>query len=93
MENISKKLKLAPIHELLPTEILVMILKKLGYKSLSFARFTCKNWKKVIDEFGLAKAALGKFEIIKKPVTNDLSLTIIIIFSKGVIHNHCWRLW
>ena len=49
------------IHELLPAEMFVMILKKLGYKSLSFARLTCKEWKKVIDDFGLAKAALGKF--------------------------------
>ena len=61
MDNKSKKLKLAAIHELIPTEILVMILKKLGFKSLSFARLTCKEWKKVIDDFGLAKAALGKF--------------------------------
>ena len=61
MEHKSKKLKLAAIHEILPIEILVMILKKLGYKSLSFARLTCKEWKKVIDDFGLAKAALGKF--------------------------------
>ena len=62
MENKSKKLKLAAIHELLPTEILVMILKKLGFKSLSFARLTCKEWKKVIDDFGLMKPALGKFK-------------------------------
>ena len=63
MENQSKKLKFAAIHELIPTEILVMILKKLGFKSLSFARLICKKWKKVIDEFGLAKIALGKFKI------------------------------
>ena len=51
------------IHELLPTEIFVMILKKLGYKSLCNASLTCKKWKKVIDDFGLMKPALGKFEI------------------------------
>ena len=61
MEHKSKKLKLAAIHELIPTEILVMILKKLGFKSLSFARLTCKKWKKVIDEFGLYKSSIGKF--------------------------------
>ena len=63
MDNKSKKLKLAAIHEILPTEILVIILKKLGYKSVSFARLTCKKLKKVIDDFGLAKDALGNFKI------------------------------
>ena len=51
------------IHQMFPTEITVMILKNLGYKSLGNARLTCKEWKKVIDDFGLMKQALGKFEI------------------------------
>ena len=51
------------VNELLPAEIFVMILKKLGYKSLCNASLTCKKWKKVIDDFGLMKPALGKFEI------------------------------
>ena len=51
------------VHEILPTEMFVMILKKLGYKSLCNASLTCKKWKKVIDDFGLAKIALGKFKI------------------------------
>ena len=63
MDTKSKKLKLAAIHEILPTEIIVIILKKLGYKSVSFARLTCKKLKKVIDDFGLAKDALGNFKI------------------------------
>ena len=55
--------RLDVIHKILPTEIFVMILKKLGYKSLGNARLTCKEWKNVIDDFGLMKPALGKFEI------------------------------
>ena len=62
MDNKSKKLKLAAIHEILPTEILVMILKKLGFKSLSNAILTCREWKKVIDDFVLVKPALCKFK-------------------------------
>ena len=61
MEHESKKLKLAAIHEILPIEIFVMILKKLGYKSLGKAKLTCREWKKVIDDFGLRKFAIGKF--------------------------------
>ena len=57
-----KDLTLAAIHEILPTEIFVMILKKLGYKSLGKAKLTCREWKKVIDNFGLRKFAIGKFE-------------------------------
>ena len=64
MANIENGLeRLDVIHEIIPIEIFVMILKKLGYKSLGNARLTCKKWKKVIDDFGLMKPALGKFEI------------------------------
>ena len=57
-----RDLKPAAIQEILPTEIFVMILKKLGYKSLGNAKLTCWEWKNVIDDFGLRKFALGKFE-------------------------------
>ena len=70
MDIKSKKLKIALIHEILPTEIFVIILKKLGSKSISFARLTCKKWKKVIDDFGLVKAAMGKFQINKQKCGN-----------------------
>ena len=76
MDHKSKKLKLAAIHELIPAEILVMIVKKLGFKSISFARLTCKKWKQVIDDFGLASAALGKFEFNKN------------VLQATVFHNH-----
>ena len=82
MDNKSKKLKLAAIHEILPKEILVMILKNLGYKSVSFARLACKQWKKVIDDFGLAKAALGKFKNQNEKISENLYSTILIIFQQ-----------
>ena len=67
------------IHELLPAEMFVMILKKLGYKSLCNASLTCKKWKKVIGDFKLAKPALGKFEL---HVRNKIKIFLIskIIF-------------
>ena len=49
------------IHEVLPPEILLMIFKKLAYKSLVIARRTCKQWKHVIDEFKLVEDASCKF--------------------------------
>ena len=58
---LAKKFKIAPIHEILPQEILVMILKKLGYDSISVARSTCQNWRKVIDDFKLMKTAASKY--------------------------------
>ena len=59
MANV-KRLKLAAIHEILPQEIIVMIFKKLGYKSLNIARDTCKHWRKVVDDFKLLEKASGK---------------------------------
>ena len=55
-----KRLKLAAIHEILPQEIFVMILKKLRHKSISVAMGTCKYWKKVIEDFNLVKIASRK---------------------------------
>ena len=60
MANV-KRLKLAAIHEILPQEILVMIFKKLGYKSLDHARDTCKHWRQVVDDFKLLEKASGKY--------------------------------
>ena len=55
-----KKCKLAPIHEVIPQEILVMILKKLCLKSIGIARGTCKKWKNVIDDFKIRQPYLCK---------------------------------
>ena len=63
MASVAKELELALIHEILPKEIFVKILKKLGYKSISFARLTCKRWNKIIYDFGLMKIAISKFKI------------------------------
>ena len=64
MSSIENELEQLDVtHQILPTEIIVMILKNLGYKSLGNARLTCKEWKNVIDDFGLMKQAFGKFEI------------------------------
>ena len=56
----SKKLKIAPIHEILPQEIFVMILKKLGYKTIVNSRSTCHHWKNVIDDFKIVKIILSE---------------------------------
>ena len=53
MAGKSKKLKLAAIHEIIPEEIFVMILKKLDFKSMALARGTCTEWRNVIDGFEL----------------------------------------
>ena len=39
------------IHEVLPKEIMVFILRKLGYTSIKIAKGTCKQWKKIIEDF------------------------------------------
>ena len=56
----AKRMKLAAIHEILPQEIFVMILKKLRHKSITVAMGTCKHWKKVIEDFNLVKIASRK---------------------------------
>ena len=48
-----KKIKLTVIYEILPEEILVMIFKKLDYKSLGLAHKTCKKWRNLIEGFNL----------------------------------------
>ena len=56
----AKTMKLAAIHEILPQEMFVMILKKLRHKSISVAMGTCKYWKKVNEDFNLVKIASRK---------------------------------
>ena len=48
------------IHKALPSEIFVMILKRLCYKSINLARGTCTHWKSVIDSFNLVEESWGK---------------------------------
>ena len=49
----SKKMKLQVIHEILPEEILVIIFRKLDYKSLTLAHEICKKWRNLIEGFNL----------------------------------------
>ena len=62
----TKVLKVKPIqfHDILPTEIFIMILKKLNYKSICLARVICKQWKKVIDNFKIVDACMAKTYVI-----------------------------
>ena len=53
MSGEAKKLKLATIHEIIPEEIFVMILKKLDFKSLTMVWDVCISWRKVIDGYKL----------------------------------------
>ena len=56
----NKVLDSPKIHEVLPTEVFVNILKKLEYKSITNAKRTCKEWKKIIEDFKLVEAASSK---------------------------------
>ena len=60
--NKEKRIKLAPIHEILPQEIIVMILKNLGFKSVTISRRVCHYWNRIIVDFQLAEAASSNFE-------------------------------
>ena len=53
------------IHEVLPNEIFIMILKNLSYKSINVSRGTCKDWKDIIDRFELVKEVSCKYKIAK----------------------------
>ena len=48
------------IHEALPREIFVMILRNLSYKSINVARGTCTHWRDIIKNFKLVKEIWGK---------------------------------
>ena len=50
------------IHEFLPVEVFVNILKKLDFKSVVAAKRICKRWKEVIEEFRLVEMASSKFQ-------------------------------
>ena len=52
------------IHEILPTEIFVNILKRLDFKSIVNAKRTCKNWKKIIEDFKLVEEVSMKTRCI-----------------------------
>ena len=84
----AKKYKLAPIHEIIPKEILVMILRKLNLKSISLARRTCKHWNEVIYDFKIREPHLCKCvkDHIKSKKIKDNKLHN---FSKTILHTYC----
>jgi len=52
-----KRIRLAVINEILPKEMFVRVLRFLDFKTISIARKTCKEWKRIIDLFNLSKDA------------------------------------
>ena len=50
----------ASINDILPIEVVLMILKKLGFKSIRHAKLTCKNWRDLIVDFNLVVTARCK---------------------------------
>ena len=49
----SKKLRIALIHEIVPEEIMVLILKKLDYQTLICADEVCGKWSQIIVKYNL----------------------------------------
>ena len=49
----SKKLRIALIHEIIPEEIMVLILKKLDYQTLICADGVCAKWSQIIVRYNL----------------------------------------
>ena len=60
----AKRLKLSLVHETLPNEIFVKILRMLGYKSIKNALATCKRWKQIIDDFKIVEAVFSKLNLL-----------------------------
>ena len=62
MASNSKKLRFAMIHEILPEEIMVLIFKKLDYKSLICANKVCSRWRQIIHGFNIFSVGnFGKY--------------------------------
>ena len=59
------------IHEVLPNEIFIMILKKLSYSSINISRETCKHWKDIIDRFELVEAVMRKYIVDIKIISSN----------------------
>ena len=56
-----KRIQLTSIHAILPQEIFVMILKKLGFKSVTISRRVCHYWNRIIVDFQLTEVASSNF--------------------------------
>ena len=64
----AKRLKLSLIHDTLPNEIFVKILKMLGYKSIKNALATSKRWKQIIDDFKIVEVIFSKLNFLDRCV-------------------------
>ena len=59
-----KRIQLTSIHAILPQEIFVMILKNLGFKSITICRRVCHYWNRIIVDFQLTEVASSKFDLL-----------------------------
>ena len=87
-ETKTDELEQKAIHEILPLEIFVKVLKQLGYKSIRTAKGTCKKWVQIIEAFRIVEAASSKFYL---GTSNTVFFLIIVCFSEIIFNNHCWR--
>ena len=79
------KLEQKVIHEILPLEVFVKVLKKLGYKNIRTAKGTCKKWVQVIQGFRIVEAILSKLPI--QMSYRSFNMTIFQLFD----HNYFLR--
>ena len=83
-------LNVSTIHEILPTEIFVDILKRLDFKSITNAKGACKEWKKIIvhnltlfinEQFWPVTLKLKNFGFVEIPCNN-----MYIRVENGLLH-------
>ena len=58
--------KLTPIHEILPPEMLEKVLKLISFNEINQARLICRKWREIIDKGNLVKKASGNILKRKK---------------------------
>ena len=79
------------IHDVLPEEIFVMILKKLDYKSLIISRDTCARWRAVIDGFELpSMKTFCKFYLFHNLFFGHNNQHNFLISSEKAMCHNCW---
>ena len=59
----AKRMRLSPIHEILPLEMVEKVLKLLNYKDINQARLICRKWREIIYNGNLVNKASGKVQI------------------------------
>ena len=56
----AKRIRLSPIHDILPPEIVEKVLKILNFNDINQARLICRKWRDIIDNGNLVTKAKGK---------------------------------